>query len=275
MAERQVFIIAEAELLVPQESSPEAANALLKLLEEPPPDTCFVLTSSEPGRLLDTIRSRSLPIHLSGLPRDEIASFLTDVGVADPQTARKASALAQGSIGRALGFLPEGANPGRLEELRQEALQLCRVALGGHRSDSFEAALGYSPTGARGLQDLLTFVEELLRDLAAAALGKADHLLNPDLKDLLEQAARDAEIHPLGVARAVDAVESARLLAAGNVNPQLIVSGMLRDLRLALAGPRIPSRSSHEHGPRIQSTNRAHTPGRRREGPHGGRFHQR
>ena len=48
----RVFIIGEADRLVAQEASPEAANALLKLLEEPPPGSLFVLTTVEPRRLL-------------------------------------------------------------------------------------------------------------------------------------------------------------------------------------------------------------------------------
>src|SRR5690606_3987797 len=61
----RVFIIGRAERLVPQESSPEAANALLKLLEEPPTRSLFVLTTSEPGQMLTTIRSRSVPVRVA------------------------------------------------------------------------------------------------------------------------------------------------------------------------------------------------------------------
>lgn len=57
--QRKVFLIGEADRLVPQESSPEAANALLKLLEEPPADTWLLLTTTEPERVLPTIRSRA------------------------------------------------------------------------------------------------------------------------------------------------------------------------------------------------------------------------
>jgi DNA polymerase III subunit delta' len=61
MARRKVFIIGDAERMAPQASSQEAANAFLKLLEEPLPDTTLILTSSEPGALLPTIRSRVVP----------------------------------------------------------------------------------------------------------------------------------------------------------------------------------------------------------------------
>ena len=73
---RRVFIIGEADRLVPQESSPEAANAMLKLLEEPPPGALFVLTTLDPRRVLPTIRSRAAPIRLNRLADDEVRSFL-------------------------------------------------------------------------------------------------------------------------------------------------------------------------------------------------------
>src|SRR6266568_9375237 len=58
MAARKVFIVGDAERLIPQRANPEAANALLKALEEPPADTVFVLTAAEPEALLPTIVSR-------------------------------------------------------------------------------------------------------------------------------------------------------------------------------------------------------------------------
>ena len=72
----KVFIVGEAERLVPQESSPEAANALLKLLEEPPADSLFILTTVDARRLLTTIRSRAVPVRLGRLSDDEVRSFL-------------------------------------------------------------------------------------------------------------------------------------------------------------------------------------------------------
>ena len=73
MGSHQVFIIADAEALAPQESGSEAANALLKLLEEPPEGTTLVLTSAEPGRLLPTIRSRTTHVHLPHLSIGEFS----------------------------------------------------------------------------------------------------------------------------------------------------------------------------------------------------------
>jgi DNA polymerase-3 subunit delta' len=72
MARRKVFIIGDAERMVSQEGSDQAANAFLKLLEEPPADTTVILTSSEPGALLPTVRSRVSPCeHRHNGRRDE------------------------------------------------------------------------------------------------------------------------------------------------------------------------------------------------------------
>jgi DNA polymerase III subunit delta' len=234
MAPVQVFIIADAELLVPQESSPEAANALLKLLEEPPSATRIVLTSSEPGRLLPTILSRSVPFHLSPLPGEEVAAFLRERCGVDEGLAAWAASLGQGLIGRAMGFLPDGDRPGPLETLRRDALELVECALAEGHAAAFSAALEQSPAGARGLVELFTFAEEWLRDLAAVAAGAEDNVLNRDTMERLRSAANRASLAPEDVARGFPAVEEARELARGNVNPQLIVSGLLRRLRRSL-----------------------------------------
>ncbi|MCA9737321.1 MAG: hypothetical protein KC645_06830, partial [Gemmatimonadetes bacterium] len=118
---RQIFLVGSAEALVPQESSPEAANALLKLLEEPPGSTHFILTSAEPHALLPTIRSRLLHLHLAPLPTPDVERALIEWADAAPPAAAVAARLGRGSLGRALGFLPDAGGPGALERVRSEA----------------------------------------------------------------------------------------------------------------------------------------------------------
>lgn len=237
LARRRLFLVAEAQYLVPQESSPEAANALLKLLEEPPPHAVFVLTSSEVGRILPTIRSRSVPVHLGALTEDEVRTFLQGEAGAEPTVAARAAALAGGSIGRALGFLPLPAGePGPLERVREEARQLLEAAVEGDRGRRLAAAMGRSATGARGLLDTLGALEGWLRDLAAAAAGAADRAQNRDRVDWLMGLVRGRGIHPVAVDRARAAVDRTRVLASGNVNPQLLVVGLLAELAELLEG---------------------------------------
>ena len=238
MSERQVFVIAEAEELVPQESSPEAANALLKLLEEPPPGTYFILTSPRPGRLLPTIRSRTFPLHLPGLPDDEVVAYIREESGAEEAEARRVARLAQGSIGRARDYLPSSdGEKGVLEQLRESSFHLLRAGLSPRAADGLTLANEYSASGARGLLDLFTHLEQWLRDLAAAAAGEGERILNEDGRDYLVRIARDRKIHPVAVARAFEPVEEAKLLASGNVNPQLIVAGLVRELRRTLLPP--------------------------------------
>ncbi|HSW28280.1 MAG TPA: hypothetical protein VLH75_02190 [Longimicrobiales bacterium] len=235
----QVFVIADAEYLVPQEASPEAANALLKLLEEPPSGTRFILTSSEPGRLLPTIRSRAVPLHLAPLPQDRVAAFLVSGAGVDERTAAWAAGLSQGSIGRALGFLPQGDEAGPLEALRRDALGIVEAALAAGRAPGFALALAQASGRARSLVELYSFVEEWLRDLSAVASGAEEKVISQDVLPHLRQLAAARSLDPSAIAAALPALEEARELSRANVNPQLVVSGLLRRLRRAL-GPAMP-----------------------------------
>lgn len=85
---------------------PAAANACLKILEEPPARTHFLLVSAAPHRLLPTIRSRCQTIHFGPLALHDITAHLTAQGM-DPAEARQRAILAEGSLGRALAYPSE------------------------------------------------------------------------------------------------------------------------------------------------------------------------
>jgi DNA polymerase-3 subunit delta' len=233
---KQVYIIGDAESLVPQESSPEAANALLKLLEEPPSDTHFILTSSEPGRLLETIRSRTVPLHLAPIAEAAVRDTLVELAGADPEAAAHAATLSGGSIGLALGYLPDGSDPGPLEELRRRGARLVQAALTG-AGEGYRIALSdFGVSGGQALVDLLEHVDRWLRDLATAASGATDHAASRDAREWLETTVARHELDPVALARAVELVEQARLEARGNVSPQLVVAGLVAELRETLLG---------------------------------------
>lgn len=80
-----------------------AANALLKILEEPPPRSLFLVVSHSPGRLLPTIRSRCRRLDLEPLAPHAIAGALSDFGIeGDPRGFATAAELADGSLRRAI-----------------------------------------------------------------------------------------------------------------------------------------------------------------------------
>ncbi len=231
VSDEQFFIIGDAEYLVPQEASQAAANTLLKLLEEPTTKTRFILTSSRPESLLDTIRSRALQIHLPPLPVDEVRAFLERECDASPDAAATAAALSQGSIGVALGHLdPEGVPAVE----RNQAQVLLQAALGERPSDIYASALTWGTTGGRGMQNVLALLQSWIRDLGAASLGRSERVVNVDKMAFLEATARRLPLTPDRVAHAIDQVERARTRALGNVSPQVLVASLLLDLRRAL-----------------------------------------
>jgi DNA polymerase III subunit delta' len=237
MGRRKVFVIGDAEALVPQESSPEAANALLKLLEEPPADTTLVLTAADPDVLLPTIRSRMLSVRLRPLPDRDVVEYLGRHGKAAAAEIDRAARLAQGSIGRAVAFLPAGGQPGPLDELRQAARALLAAALAPAPAPRLTAALATSPAGARGaFSDTLEFLGVWLRDLAAAGTGASEVVVNVDAGDWLRAEAARHPAAVAGVPAALREVDAALRLAQLNINPQLALASLLRALHGHLAG---------------------------------------
>jgi DNA polymerase-3 subunit delta' len=228
MARRKVFVIGNAEALVPQEASPEAANALLKLFEEPPPDTTIIATTSEPDALLPTIRSRLQPVRVTALPIAEVAAFLQEVrGIGAEQSALIAR-LSEGSPGRALAFINADGSPGPYEEARQRARDVLTAALEATPLRRFGLALARPPAGARG--DYATDLEFLriwLRDLAAAVSGAPEEVINEDARDWLAGVARTLK-QPDAAALAIADVDEALRLTQFNINPQMGLNALAR-----------------------------------------------
>lgn len=92
-----------------------SANALLKMVEEPPPRCLFLIVSHAPGRLLPTIRSRCRALTLRPLAEADVARVITrfapPFGQPDPQVLARAAQLAEGSVAQAVAMLdPARAN---------------------------------------------------------------------------------------------------------------------------------------------------------------------
>jgi DNA polymerase III subunit delta' len=222
---RKVFIIGDAERLVPQESSQEAANALLKLLEEPPADSTFILTATDARRLLPTIRSRAVPLRVGRLADAEVRSFVESRKPGTGGAALDARVrAAEGAIGRALG---EGDGGGAAHDA---AGALLDAALGGP-GGRLERALKQNPFSARGdFSAMLDALAETMGEAARAALGeRVRRPLPPALRQPREPEAYLA---------AQDSIARAREAAAGNVNPQLLLAVLLDELATELAEAR-------------------------------------
>lgn len=222
-AARTVTVVGEADALVPQEASPEAANALLKTLEEPPATSTLILTSSVPGALLPTIRSRCLTLRVPPLPDADVARYLQDEAGLPADQARSIARRAEGSIGRALELVDEDSS-----QTRSDADRLLKAAVAPEPSQRLETAHQYTPWGARGsFLEVLDELQARLREGLAAAAGP------------------EAE----GLAAAILEVDAARGMAERNLNPQLIVAGLLARLYILLQGSVGPSGTRNPAGP--------------------------
>ena len=100
----RLLVIDDCELMTVQ-----AANCLLKSLEEPPDRTVLVLITQRLGQMLPTIRSRCLQVGFYRLPDELIREILLDQAVVEPGQAEQLAAAARGSIGRALEMSAEEA----------------------------------------------------------------------------------------------------------------------------------------------------------------------
>ncbi len=225
-----VFVIAEADRMVPQSANPEAANAFLKLLEEPPEYGHLILTSSRPAALLPTIRSRTAALRVPPLARDEVEEHLTSVSGIAGGPARRAARRAQGSIGRALGLVTDDGGAGG-----PRADRLLEAALGADEGARLAVAATFSARGARTeLAQALDGLEERLRDLLAlSAGGPADAIDAEGAEALL----RGGSVDPARALRCLELVQEAREGAARNLNPQATVAVLLADLANACRGP--------------------------------------
>lgn len=163
----------------------EGANALLKMLEEPPPNSLFFLVSHAPGRLLPTIRSRCRRLDFERLSDDAMASILAsqapDLAAAERQ---RVIAMSFGSAGRAVAFAELG-----LAKLEQAAVAILRQ---GDPTNARRSELA-SELGKKGAADrYAAFLE-----LAPALIAREARILSPGPR-----------------ARALDAYAKARELAA-------------------------------------------------------------
>ncbi len=211
---RRVVIVDDADALMP-----EAQNALLKTLEEPPAASTFILVTSRPDVLLPTVRSRCQRLRFGRLAPTDVAQVLVrDHGFAEAD-AHAAAALSDGSIGAALAGGTE-----EFVEARQAAaslLQTVASARDPRRRLEGARALGRDSVDRDGLSHRLYAVSSMLRDLGIL-LSRADErrLANADLRPLLQGLTRTFDSER--ALRAFSAVDRALAALDRNASPKIV-----------------------------------------------------
>ena len=185
----------------------EAANSLLKLLEEPPPNTSLMLLTENPQELLPTIRSRAIVYRLGALPAAELEQLLAERRPElKPQERGLVSRLAEGAVGRALMF-----NLETYLASRQDALIVPRTALQEpDYSQLFRATETYR-AGADGQEKtigLLRALGSLIEDLLLVVAGTPALARNVDVAPELQRLAQGLTVDWIdGASRALAQVE--------------------------------------------------------------------
>ncbi len=217
MARRAVFVVGDAERMVTQAGGDRGANAFLKLLEEPPPDTTIILTTSEPGNLLPTIRSRVVTIRVPTLGRVDIEAFLGDAVVAR-KLARVPRDQALARMNGAPGELFAGESMGTAFTAAKRILDAAlQPSTPDGVAERVKAAARQGVAGARG-----SFTD---------TLEALTHLLHARAKQMVD-VGRETDARR--TASAVVIVEFAKAKAQGNVSPQLLGASLLASLHRTL-----------------------------------------
>lgn len=214
--DRRVFLIDQAD-----RANEQAANSLLKTLEEPPDHLILIMTADNVYDLLPTIRSRSVLLNFSPLSNDDMKDFARVLGL---DNAERRIALSGGSPGIAASLDIE-----LFQKRRNAMLALLKTGAG---AAPYAAWLPISETLGRSksekLELYLKLLYELLRDLTL--LGESNAAIrNVDLR--AELAALSSRVSRKWLINAVKSVDEIAALLRRNIQKQIALDGLLMQLR--------------------------------------------
>jgi len=211
---RRIFLVDDA-----AEMNEPTSNASLKILEEPPDFSQFILITANPDRLLPTIVSRCRMLTFGAVGSEDIASVLRERGV-DEARAGVIAAIVRGNYHRALTEDWDAYFEGR-----GEAWDLFRAILAGDNGTEFVRKFsgGRKPPSRDEAGAVLDFFRSFGRDLLLLGeTGRAEGLFHPDLEPGLRELA--AVVEPARTLRLIRAVDTAASGLEANANIRLLTS---------------------------------------------------
>ena len=209
---RRVVIIERADKM-----NPQAQNALLKTLEEPLPDTVFLLLTDAPELLLPTIVSRCRALKLHPWPDETVLRALEKHGVTGGM-AKRALHASGGSIGRAVAIAADEHFWQRRQDVMQDFFGLSS------RSEILRISTAWKDRKDES-DVLLADVEDMVRTLMLVRCGRQDESLLEEYPAPWQRMAREGELKSfIGL---MDAVSEARRLRSNQVTWQAVVEKLL------------------------------------------------
>lgn len=210
--ERRTLLIDPADSL-----RTEAANALLKTLEEPPPYGVLILIAGSPSSIPETVLSRCRPVRLRPLREGPLREILRREGV-DPARIETAVRLARGSAGRAIAFAREGG-----EEAYRFLLEVLRDIDDLETPDAVRSVVDRFEGDRERLAEALEMIGQLFRDRLLREVGAEDLAALPD-----EEAPRAA---PDDILRVFPIIWRSRDDVAAFVDPGLVLQRAIGEIR--------------------------------------------
>jgi DNA polymerase-3 subunit delta' len=218
-ARQRVVIIANA-----QQMNPEAGNALLKVLEEPPEGTLLVLTTLQTSDLLPTVVSRCQTIRFRPLAPDVLSALLVEQAHLPLAEVEPLAFMAGGSYTRALSLHKQGWLVRRNWILKELGTLRAKSTLG-------RLALAERLADAKQLlPDVLECMMSYYRDLLVARF-RPEQVINRDFADQIQTQAARLDIESL--CRIIRTVQQAHRRLQGNANPRLTMEVLLTNLEAA------------------------------------------
>ena len=214
-AAHRCILVSEAEWM-----NEPAANAILKTLEEPNARNIFILLTSQPNRLLPTIRSRCQEVRFNALPSEDVAAWLRETHELTAAVAEEIAAMSHGSLGRATMLLDPD-----LSALREEWLGVLDSLAESTDSQILELAERLA-TQREQVASVLDVLRMGLRDVLLAAAG-ASKKLRVFGRRKLPTASRRAALAALGC------IDEAEESLVGFVSPRMVAEHLLLGLRRA------------------------------------------
>lgn len=204
---------------LPEKMNAEAANRLLKVVEEPPENTLFLLITHSPEKVLQTIFSRCQSFRISPLSKDQVAATLHSAFSVSEEQARSLASVSGGSIGTALEMLGERAEYSEYMEMFKDLIQssLSRNLLG-----ALEAGERISALSSREKQRAFCiFAEDCIRKIYMIRCGM-DAIAYASAEDRLFFADVASMVRDSFCSKVSGYFDSAAGLIDRNVNAKIV-----------------------------------------------------
>ena len=208
----KVYIIPQADMMTPQ-----AQNAILKTIEEPPSYAVFLLLTENAETLLPTINSRCVMLKLRNIKDTLIKKYLMENLEIPDYKADMCTAFAQGNMGRAIML----ANSDHFNEIREEAVQLLKH-ISEMELNEIVAAVKNISVYKLEITDYLDIIMIWYRDvLLYKATKEIDKVVFKDQLQSIKEQARKSSYE--GIELILESLEKAKARLKANVNFDLVM----------------------------------------------------